>query len=214
MAIDTGDLRVDYQLGELLEEQAAAEPFAQFEDWFKAAQQLDTLEPNAMVLATVQADGKPAARVVLLKEVRPNGFVFYTNYNSRKGQELIANPSVALVFNWLSLQRQVRIEGRVEKISAADSAKYFQSRPIKSQIGAWASDQSTVIADRRILEAKKADLDAQYATADKLPCPPHWGGFIVIPDLVEFWQGRRSRLHDRLQYRKAGDSWVRERLAP
>lgn len=214
MSIDTGDLRVDYQLGELIESQAADNPFQQFEQWFKVAQNADCLEPNAMVLATVQADGRPAARVVLLKEVNETGFIFYTNYTSRKGQELAAQPVAALVFNWLKLQRQVRIEGRVERIDTEKSTAYFQSRPKKSQIGAWASPQSQVIADRSLLEKNKAELDENYADQDKLPRPEHWGGYCVKPDLIEFWQGRRSRLHDRLQYRLVNGEWVRERLAP
>lgn len=214
MSIDTGHLRVDYQLAELLEGHASQDPFTQFEDWFQVAKDSSTPEPNAMIVATVQPNGKPAARVVLLKKVTERGFVFYTNYESRKGQELSKTPEAALVFNWLELQRQVRIEGRVEKISAQDSTAYFQTRPKGSQLGAWASPQSTIIPDREVLENNKASLEAEYADQEKLPRPPHWGGFIVIPELIEFWQGRSSRLHDRLQYTRTGDTWKMVRLAP
>lgn len=214
MAIDTGDLRVDYQLDELLETNAADNPFTQFERWFKEAKNSSTPEPNAMIVATVQPDGRPAARVVLLKEMNQEGFVFYTNYDSRKGQELSENPQAALVFNWLEVQRQVRIEGRVERIEPATSTAYFQSRPKGSQIGAWASPQSQVIPDRTVLEDKKAALEKEYANADELPRPANWGGFVVKPQLVEFWQGRSSRLHDRLQYERTENGWQMVRLAP
>jgi len=214
MAIDAGDLRVNYELDELLETQVAADPFTQFETWFELAQKADCPEPNAMILATVQATGRPAARVVLLKEIRANGFVFYTNYESNKGQELLQHPHAALVFNWLALQRQVRIEGKVEKIAPEDSTSYFQRRPKGSQIGAWVSPQSQVIANRSVLEDRKQAIEQQYAAEEKLPRPPHWGGFIVLADTVEFWQGRSSRLHDRLRYSKVGQRWQIERWAP
>jgi pyridoxamine 5'-phosphate oxidase len=214
MSIDTGDLRVDYQLDELLEQNASSDPFKQFEAWFKAARDSDDPEPNAMIVATVQPDGRPAARVVLLKEVTEGGFIFYTNYHSRKGQELDANPAIALVFNWLQLQRQVRIEGTVERVSTEKATAYYHSRPKGSQLGAWASPQSDVIPDREVLETKKAELETQYADQEQLPKPEHWGGYLVKPDLIEFWQGRSSRLHDRLQYRLEGGEWTRERLAP
>lgn len=215
MAIDTGDLRVDYQLDELLESNAANNPFAQFEQWLKDAINSSTPEPNAMVIATVQANGRPAARVVLLKEVTPEGFVFYTNYDSRKGRELSEHPEAAVVFNWLELQRQVRIEGRVERISPADSTAYYHTRPKGSQIGAWASPQSQIIPDRSVLENKKAALEKEYADAEQLPRPENWGGFIIKPELIEFWQGRSSRLHDRLQYElDESGAWNRVRLAP
>lgn len=214
MSIDTGDLRVDYQLDELLEEQASTDPFKQFKQWFEDAKASDSPEPNAMIVATVQPNGRPAARVVLLKEVTAEGFVFYTNYDSRKGKELDANPVAALVFNWLELQRQVRIEGKVERVAPEKSAAYYRSRPKGSQLGAWASPQSQVIPNREVLEQNKAALEEKFAHQDELPRPEHWGGFIVKPDLIEFWQGRSSRLHDRLQYRLKDGVWLRERLAP
>lgn len=215
MAIDTGDFRVDYQLDELLESNVAAHPIEQFEDWFKAACSSSNPEPNAMVIATADAAGNPSARVVLLKEINKKGFVFYTNYLSRKGRELADRPQAALVFNWLELQRQVRIEGRVEKLDEAASAAYFKSRPKASQIGAWASQQSEIIPHRDILEEEKTALEKTYADAESLPKPENWGGFILVPQRVEFWQGRRSRLHDRLLYEIQTDgSWHLQRLAP
>ena len=215
MAIDAGDLRVDYQADELLEANAPADPFVLFDRWFEAARNSDCPEPNAMVVATISAAGHPAARVVLLKQFTEEGFVFYTNYDSRKGRELAAHSHAALVFNWLELQRQVRVEGSVVRIPAADSTDYFQSRPKKSQIGAWASPQSDEIPNRDFLEQRKAEIEEQYTDQEALPRPPHWGGFLVRPTLIEFWQGRSSRLHDRLAYRKGDDGeWSRVRLAP
>ena len=216
MATDAHNLRVDYRAGELLEAEAADDPFVQFEGWFAAARDGDCPEPNAMVVATVNDAGHPAARVVLLKEVTERGFVFYTNYGSRKGRELAERPFAALVFNWLELERQVRVEGHVERLDPAASTAYFQSRPRKSQIGAWVSPQSEIIPDRDFLDARQRDTEARFADQDPLPRPDHWGGFLVVPSLVEFWQGRSSRLHDRLAYRRAGEdgAWHRERLAP
>lgn len=215
MAIDAGDLRVDYQIDELLESNSPADPFQLFERWFKDATDGDVLEPNAMVVATITEAGTPAARVVLLKQVMEQGFVFYTNYDSRKGQELTARPLAAAVFNWLALQRQVRIEGRVEKAPPEMSTDYFHSRPKKSQVGAWVSPQSQEIPDRDFLEARQHEIENKYAEADQLPRPEHWGGYVIVPTLIEFWQGRSSRLHDRLAYRKNEEgNWERVRLAP
>jgi len=167
-----------------------------------------------MILATTNKDGRPAARVVLLKGIREDGFLFYTNYNSQKGNEMLENPYAALVFNWLDLEKQIRIEGKVEKLAHKDSEAYFQTRPKASQIGAWASPQSSVIEDRKLLEDNVTDLKQQYKDTEQLPCPTHWGGYIVKPDLFEFWQGRSSRLHDRIQYNLENEEWTRVRLAP
>lgn len=213
--MDIANLRQDYRLQSLDITDVANNPFEQFTKWFQEALNAAVLEPNAMTLATATPEGRPSARIVLLKDIENQGFVFYTNYESQKGQELLANPYAALCFNWLDLQRQVRIEGAVEKHSAAASTAYFESRPKGSQIGAWASPQSHVVANRAVLEAQYADIEARYATAETLPRPDHWGGFIVKPTVIEFWQGRSSRLHDRLRYTLQTDgSWTIERLAP
>lgn len=215
MLIDLKHLREDYSSTPLEIEDAPVDPLQLFEQWMQEALHAKLAEPNALTLATATTDGKPSARVVLLKGVSPAGFIFYTNYDSQKGKELEANPQAAMTFLWLELQRQVRIEGKVEKISAADSAAYFQSRPKGSQIGALASPQSQVIPDRKVLEDKVQALEATYADVEKLPCPAHWGGFILQPQKIEFWKGRSSRLHDRLVYEKQGDErWAIVRLAP
>ncbi|TXF88745.1 pyridoxamine 5'-phosphate oxidase [Neolewinella aurantiaca] len=213
--MDATNLREDYQAGELLESEASHDPFELFHEWFKTAQESKIPEPNAMVLATITDQNTPAARVVLLKQMNDEGFVFFTNYNSRKGHELAERPQAAAVFNWLKLQRQVRIEGRVEKVEEQVSIDYFESRPRKSQIGAWVSNQSEVIPGREVLEAAQQKIEDKYADEEKLPRPEHWGGYVIVPSLIEFWQGRRSRLHDRLVYDRNEDgTWTRVRLAP
>lgn len=215
MPVNAQNLRVDYQADVLLEKDAPATPTPLFEQWFKEAKESDDPEPNAMVVATINAAGHPAARTVLLKETTERGYVFYTNYTSRKGHELSDHPHTALVFNWLHQQRSVRIEGRVEKIDPDHSTEYFQSRPKKSQIGAWTSPQSDAIPNREFLDQRKEEVEQRFQNKEVLPRPDHWGGYIVIPHLIEFWQGRSSRLHDRLVYtRTEGSDWKRERLAP
>ncbi len=210
------DLRRDYKMAGLDEAGVSADPITQFARWFAAAQKADLLEPNAMTLATVTPEGKPSARIVLLKGFDQNGFCFYSNYESRKGLELAAHPHACLVFLWQELERQVRIEGRISKLSAAESDLYFQSRPLNSRYGALASPQSRVLADRQILIDKEAVLRAQYG--ENPPRPAHWGGYRVTPEIIEFWQGRRSRLHDRLRFTQRagteGTTWQLERLAP
>ncbi len=208
------DLRRNYTRTGLTETDADLNPFKQFQTWFDQALSAELPEPNAMTLATAIASGKPSARIVLLKGFDEEGFIFYTNYSSRKGQQLADNPWASLVFWWAELERQVRIDGRVEKVSPEESEKYFHSRPVGSQLGAWASPQSKVIASREELEKNMAELEKQY-TNQTIPKPPHWGGYRLIPHELEFWQGRPNRLHDRLRYRQQTDgTWLRERLAP
>ncbi|MBW4552144.1 MAG: pyridoxamine 5'-phosphate oxidase [Aphanocapsa sp. GSE-SYN-MK-11-07L] len=207
------DLRKDYRQAQLLESEANPDPIQQFQHWFKQAVQADLLEPNAMTLATVTPEGKPTARIVLLKDVNEQGFAFFTNYQSHKGQELDHFPWAALVFLWAELERQVRIEGYVEKVSVAESDGYFNTRPWSSRLGAWASEQSQVIGDRQVLEDRLKQLEQEYA-GKEVPRPPHWGGFRLYPTLIEFWQGRPSRLHDRLCYRRVDGQWLLERLSP
>lgn len=211
---DIASIRRDYQQGDLDLDQVHLDPLQQFDQWFHAAVDSEVPEPNAMSLSTV-VEGRPANRIVLLKDFDPKGFVFYTNYQSRKGQEIAANPQVALTFWWAELERQVRIEGRAEKVPAEESEAYFQSRPRGSRMGAWASPQSQPIADRSVLEARVEGLQQTYGDAKPIPRPEHWGGYRVRPDYLEFWQGRSSRLHDRIEYRLQPDgSWQRQRLAP
>jgi len=214
MLLNLEDLREDYTRDQLTFEDTDPNPLLQFERWFKAAEQSPVNEPNAMTLATVGENGRPKARIVLLKQVDKQGFVFFTNYDSQKGQDLEANPFASLVFFWDVIQRQVRIEGRVEKIAKADSEAYFQSRPKGSQIGAIASPQSQVIPSREVLQEKVAQLEKEYESKEQLPLPDNWGGYRLVPDCIEFWQGRSSRLHDRIRYRLEQNDWLRERLAP
>lgn len=215
MEIKLQDLREDYSKDSIDISTVAKNPYDQFDEWLREALKADVPEPNAMTLATVTPDGRPSARVVLLKGIDREGLVFYTNYESRKGQELAVNPYATLVFLWLPLQRQVRIDGTVEKVTAAESMEYFQSRPWGSQIGAWASPQSREIENREVLEKKVEELRETYKDVNKLPRPEHWGGYRVKPDRIEFWQGRSSRLHDRIEYTRQPDgSWKIVRLAP
>ena len=206
------DLRKSYERDELDETASASKPMAQFETWLQQAIAAQVPEPNAMTLATVGADGRPSTRIVLIKGLSENGLDWYTNFNSRKGQELAGNPMAALQFHWVELERVVRIEGCVERIDDAKADAYFASRPLDSRLGAWASPQSQVISSRAVLVAQAARYAAQFALSP--PRPPHWGGFRLVPDRWEFWQGRKSRLHDRLSYRLSEGQWLRERLAP
>lgn len=215
MPINIEDLRRDYSAGELEVSDVSTDPIVQFRKWFEEAVQAEVPEPNAMTLSTASPEGKPSARIVLLKGIESGAFRFYTNYNSRKGQELSSNPHVALTFLWHELQRQVRIEGTAALLPEEVSQAYFQSRPKGSQIGAWASPQSEIIEGRAVLERNVSKLQEEYSAADALPKPPHWGGYGVKPSYVEFWQGRSSRLHDRVAYTLQGDGqWLRQRLAP
>jgi pyridoxamine 5'-phosphate oxidase len=212
---DLADIRRDYARTRLDEGDVAADPIEQFHHWLDDALACEVLEATAMTLATATPDGVPSARMVLLKGADARGFVFYTDYRSRKGQELTANPRAALVFYWGELERQVRVTGTVERVSAEESAEYFASRPRPSRLGAWASRQSSVLPDRETLERRLDDVRARFGEGD-VPLPPHWGGFRVIPEAIEFWQGRESRLHDRIRYVRAGaeGSWRIERLSP
>ena len=207
-------LREDYRAKTLEITDIHANPIQQFREWFQEALDSQIKEANAMTIATVDAQGKPAARIVLLKGFDENGFIFYTNYESRKGQELATNPNIAVVFLWKDLERQIRIEGIAEKVAPLVSLNYFQSRPKGSQIGAWASPQSQVISDRNILEQNVIDLKEKYKDVDNLPIPSHWGGYQIKPTMIEFWQGRSSRLHDRICYTLEDNEWKIERLAP
>lgn len=209
-----GRMRLSYEQAGLDESGLAGDWFAQFGTWFADASAAGLPEANAMVLSTVSADGRPSARTVLLKGVDARGFVLFTNLDSRKGRELLANPHVALVFLWHPLQRQIVVTGDAERISGEESDAYFSTRPYGSQIGAAASPQSQVIGGRTELERARDELVARYPEGTAVPRPPHWGGLRVVPDAVEFWQGRPDRLHDRLRFRREGEDWVVERLAP
>ena len=210
---DIKDIRKDYKLKSLLEEDVLPNPLDQFATWWNEAVNSKIEEVNAMTLATATCNGLPSARIVLLKGFTKEGFIFFTNYLSRKGTELAANPHSALIFFWKELERQIRIEGTVDKVSEADSEAYFRSRPAASRIGAWASPQSTPVAGRSIIEESVEKYKLQFGE-DDIPKPPHWGGYIVKPVKVEFWQGRRSRLHDRILYTRHDKEWKIERLAP
>ena len=206
------DQRKSYERDALEEDAAAIDPLRQFETWMSEAFAAKVPEPNAMTLATVGADGRPSTRIVLIKGCDARGIVWFTNYDSRKGRELAVHPFAALQFHWVELERVVRIEGSVERVDAAESDAYFASRPLDSRIGAWASPQSEVIASRGVLVANAAKYAAKFLMNP--PRPPHWGGFRLKPEAWEFWQGRKSRLHDRLRYRLEDGAWLRERLAP
>ena len=212
IAADIASLRKSYERDELDERASAADPLQQFGTWFEQALKAGLPEPNAMTLATVGEGGRPSTRVVLIKGFDARGIVWYTNYESRKGVELAAHPFAALQFHWVELERVVRIEGAVTKVDAAESDAYYATRPLDSRLGAWASPQSRVIGSRAVLVAAAAAVAARHALNP--PRPPHWGGYRLEPDRWEFWQGRKSRLHDRLRYRPEGGAWVRERLAP
>ena len=206
------EMREHYSRGGLSEAEAGNDPFTLFRTWFDAALLAKLLEPNAMTLATVSPDGKPSVRAVLLKHL-DHGLTFFTNYDSRKGNELAANPHAAIVFLWQQLERQIRVEGVVEKVSAKESDDYFAVRPLGSRLGAWASRQSDVIPSREYLEKQHEKLMAKYPDGN-IPRPDFWGGYRLIPETFEFWQGRPSRLHDRIRFRKDGSNWIRERLSP
>ncbi len=207
------DLRKEYTLNGLDTADVLPDPVGQFRVWFQAALSAGLPEPNAMHLSTLTADGRPSGRIVLLKDVSDAGFVFYTNYESGKGRDLTERPVAALTFFYPELERQIRIEGRVERVSAQESDAYFNSRPRGSQIGAWVSHQSRVIESRDVLEKRQRELETQFDGQSVLR-PAHWGGFRVVPDMLEFWQGRPSRLHDRIRYRKEHENWLIERLSP
>mgnify|MGYP000419389392 FL=1 len=210
--MDLHNIREDYSKQSLSKEDCAADPLTQFEQWLQEAIKAQVNEPTAVNVATVNEDGRPSSRIVLLKEVNAQGFVFFTNYHSRKGRAISHQPFVAMTFFWPELERQVRIEGRAQKLPEAESDTYFASRPYTSRIGAWASHQSEVIESHKTLLARAALISAKHPL--NVPRPPHWGGYLVIPDRVEFWQGRPSRLHDRICYQLQDNQWIKERLSP
>ena len=207
------NLRREYAKQALDEQSVAPEPLAQFRTWFDAALASGLVEPNAMLLSTADARGRPSARIVLLKDLDDRGLSFYTNYNSRKADDIEANPNVSLTFWWQELERQVRVEGRAEKLTDGESDLYFSSRPHGSRLGAWASPQSSVVASREELEQAYEEAASRFGDGE-VARPPHWGGYRVVPEIVEFWQGRPARLHDRIRYQRKGEAWTIERLAP
>jgi len=207
------DLRRNYKLKSLDQKEVNENPFEQFSVWFEEAMKSQLPEPNAMILATADKQGKPSARALLLKGFDENGFIFYTNYESRKGKELEENNRASILFFWAELERQIRLEGKVRKITPEESKKYFDTRPYKSRIGAWASNQSEVIESRFVIVKKFLKYFAKFHSSE-IPLPPYWGGYILEPDSFEFWQGRANRLHDRVRYRKDGINWIIERLSP
>ena len=211
--LDLAALRRDYALASLSETHVDADPIRQFEAWFADALAAQVLEPNAMTLATATSDGVPSARIVLLKGIDAGGFVFFTDYRSRKGAELAENPLAALVFLWKEIERQVRVSGAVSRVMAAESEAYYRSRPLGSRLGAWVSHQSSVIASRAEIDERWQAVSQRFADGD-VPLPPHWGGYRVMPDEIEFWQGRPNRLHDRLRYERTSSGWTISRLSP
>ncbi len=206
-------LRSDYSQMELNENELEKNPILQFEKWLKEALEAEVLEPHALTVSTVSAEGKPSSRIVLLRDVTTNGFTFYTNYESKKGRDIEQNPYATMNFFWPQIERQVRVDGVLVKVPTAVSEDYFQSRPRESKVGAWASRQSRVLSSRKELEDKFIALSAQYP-GDNVPRPPHWGGYLLQPTSVEFWQGRPNRLHDRIEYVLSGTSWLTQRLSP
>lgn len=210
--MEPADIRKEYKIGDLRRADLLPNPISQFQKWFDQAVTARILEPNAMTLATVDADGQPSSRIVLLKDIDPRGFSFFTNYGSRKGLELAVNPRAALTLFWPALERQVCIRGTVSKLSREESETYFKSRPLGSRLGAWVSSQSTPIPDRTWLEKRLSEVTAQYQ--DDPPIPPYWGGYVLHPVTIEFWQGRPNRLHDRFRYTRENSDWKIDRLSP